>query len=202
MFSIALSTENGGGKLDKYDCIITTSIKAHFKMGATLYWPLASRQFYNNDRSDHTLQDLMTISTPIDAAAELQRKTGFAVMTQFKCDQGMYGPHASTRIALFDVLAETYKPALALSKCRHNQTLINNFHRRGKDGDGKRHLLDTPKPKVKPEVRSSEAALLDGAVKLWAPFKFVIAFENSFEVIFPSTVASTVASDISCARLS
>lgn len=83
----------------------------HFPLdGPTLYWPLASRYFFNGGYTTWTPNDLIQA----DVRQGLEARSGIAFLHK-ACDKGFYKSHAATRVALFDLLGHN---ATALGHCR------------------------------------------------------------------------------------
>ena len=190
-FVIAQQDEAPGGENDIYDLMVETSWDDVHNGGPNLYFPIAARDFFNENRIVAQKRRLATVKyaynlrfkppivqqlikrAELDVQSELSRRTHFCAFMFSKCDSLIYdnSPHVVVRTALFDVVSEKYKQVDAL----------------GEAGDGTsdhpracRVTDESAAVKRQVYVQAENENYWLASVNTYTSYKFVIAFENCF----------------------
>lgn len=162
-FVIATNEEDTGGVNEIYDVVIQTTVVPYASRGANLYWPLASRAFY-----DMGFQQRFIPSNLLDVASyDAWRNRHFLAFMSSYCDDtanmhGLGGTEGGPyiRVALFDNLR---------AHCGDSVHGIGN-HPNFKKCGRKTHNM----------AIGSRTHFYDEIVDTYRQYKFVLAFENSF----------------------
>ncbi len=113
---MGLHGEASSGRNKIYHAIVDTKAVDLHRGGPTLYWPLASRYFWDSDGYLNAFSPDDLLAKPPSSKNEYRRRRGIAFLFR-QCDKSFYSFDVTARVNLFDFLKASDLDVTGKSQC-------------------------------------------------------------------------------------